>query len=110
MCPAKNTKIITTPVSLTWTATKRFRPGRSFAAIRGGRADIEFRGFPPKARDDLVKALGDKITVQESDWNCVLLFTPNHSVKPFDDPRVRRALTLAVDRYSGSKYCRGSPS
>ena len=73
-------------------------------AIRGGRADIEFRGFPPKARDDLVKALGDKITVQESDWNCVLLFTPNHSVKPFDDPRVRRALTLAVDRYNGSKY------
>ena len=63
-------------------------------AIRGGRADIEFRGFPPKARDDLVKALGDKIKVQESDWNCVLLATPNHEVKPFDDPRVRKALTL----------------
>jgi peptide/nickel transport system substrate-binding protein len=73
-------------------------------AIRGGRADIEFRGFPPKARDDLVKALGDKITVQESDWNCVLLLTPNHEVKPFDDPRVRRALSLAVNRYEGSKY------
>lgn len=73
-------------------------------AIRGGRADIEFRGFPPKARDDLVKALGDKIKVQESDWNCVLLASPNHQVKPFDDPKVRRALTLAVDRKSGSKY------
>jgi peptide/nickel transport system substrate-binding protein len=73
-------------------------------AIRGDRAAIEFRGFPPKARDDLVKALGDKITVQESDWNCVLLFTPNHKVKPFDDPRVRRALTLGVDRAAGSKY------
>jgi len=75
-------------------------------AIRGDRASIEFRGFPPKARDDLVKALGDKITVQESDWNCVLLYTPNHKVKPFDDPRVRRALTLGVDRYAGSKYLR----
>ena len=73
-------------------------------AIRGNRAAIEFRSFPPKARDDLVNALGDKLTVQESDWNCVLLFTSNHMRKPFDDPRVRRALTLAVDRWGGSKY------
>jgi peptide/nickel transport system substrate-binding protein len=73
-------------------------------AIRGNQAAIEFRGFPPKARDDLVKALGDKIVVQESDWNCALQFLPNHRRKPFDDARVRRALTLAVDRWGGSKY------
>ena len=73
-------------------------------AIRGGQAAIEFRGFPPKARDDLVKALGDKIVVQESDWNCALQFLPNQRRKPFDDVRVRRALTLAVDRRAGSKY------
>lgn len=73
-------------------------------AIRGNRAAIEFRGFPPKARDDLVNALGDKIVVQESDWNCVLLTTPNQDRKPFDDPRVRQALSLSVDRWSGSKY------
>ncbi|MGI9335628.1 MAG: ABC transporter substrate-binding protein [Gammaproteobacteria bacterium] len=73
-------------------------------AIRGDRAAIEFRGFPPKARDDLVNALGDKITVQESDWNCVLMVTPNQKRKPFDDVRVRKALTLAVDRWGGSQY------
>jgi len=73
-------------------------------AIRADRAAIEFRGFPPEHRDNLVKALGKKITVQESDWNCVLMFAPNHKRKPYDDARVRRALTLAVDRHAGSKY------
>ncbi|MCP5150230.1 MAG: ABC transporter substrate-binding protein [Ectothiorhodospiraceae bacterium] len=73
-------------------------------AIRGDRAAAQFRGFPPKAVDDLVKALGDKITVQTSDWNCVLLTTINQNRKPFDDARVRRALTLAVDRWGGSQY------
>jgi peptide/nickel transport system substrate-binding protein len=73
-------------------------------AIQGDRAAIEFRGFPPNSRDDLVKALGKQITVQESNWNCVLIFTPNQRKKPFDDVGVRRALTLAVDRWGGSKY------
>lgn len=73
-------------------------------AIRGDRAAAQFRGFPPKARDDLVKALGDKVTVQESDWNCVLLATPNQAREKMQDPRVRRALSMAVDRWGGSKY------
>ena len=51
-------------------------------AIRSDRAAIEFRSMPPAARDELVKALGDKIKVQESDWNVASGITPNHKRKP----------------------------
>jgi peptide/nickel transport system substrate-binding protein len=73
------------------------------AAVRGERAHIQFRGFTPKDRETLVQALGNKITVQESPWDCILLGAINHEKKPFDDKRVRRALTLALDRHTGSK-------
>jgi peptide/nickel transport system substrate-binding protein len=71
-------------------------------AIRGDRAAMEFRGLPPSARDELVKALGNKIAVQQGDWNCALVVTPNHKRRPFDDVRVRRALTLAIDQWRGA--------
>jgi peptide/nickel transport system substrate-binding protein len=73
------------------------------AAVRGERAMIQFRSFTPADRDSLVNALGSKITVQESAWNCSIGVTPNEQRKPYDDKRVRRALTLALDRWEGSK-------
>jgi peptide/nickel transport system substrate-binding protein len=71
-------------------------------AIRADRAAMEFRSEPPSARDQLVKELGDQIAVQESDWNCGNLLTYNHKRKPFDDVRVRRALSLAIDQWKGA--------
>src|SRR5262249_60010622 len=73
------------------------------AALRGERAHIQFRGLSPADRDALVTSLGSKVTVQESPWDCVSLVTMNHERKPFDDKRVRRALTLALDRWEASK-------
>src|SRR6202140_911111 len=71
-------------------------------AIRSDRAATEFRSEPPAARDQLVNELGDKVSVQESDWNCGNLITYNHRRKPLDDVRVRRALSLTIDQWKGA--------
>jgi peptide/nickel transport system substrate-binding protein len=73
------------------------------AAVRGERAHVEFRGFTPQARDDIVKALGDKIVVQEGPWISNLYVSINTKKPPFDNVDVRRALNLAIDRYEGAR-------
>ena len=72
-------------------------------AIRADRAATEFRGYPPSAMDQLKQEVGDRIVVQQHDWNCTVGAWINHKKKPFDDVRVRRALTLALDRWGSAE-------
>ncbi len=72
-------------------------------ALQAGEVLVEFRGHSPADRDKLKSALGDKIVVQESPWVCSLVVTFNTEKKPFNDVRVRKALSLAVDRWQGSQ-------
>jgi peptide/nickel transport system substrate-binding protein len=73
------------------------------AAIRSGRAHIEFRDMPNAEVDAIKRQLGDKVAVQEVSatgrWGIAL----NNTIKPFNDVRVRKALNLGIDRYTGSK-------
>ncbi len=77
--------------------------GARVAAVRSGRVQAEFRYFAPSQRDDLARAMGEKVHVQEGPLVATLTAICNVQKKPFDDPRVRRALTLALDRWEGSK-------
>ncbi len=73
------------------------------AAIRSGRAYIEFRDLPGAEVEAIKKQLGDKIAVQQvsaSGWWGISL---NNTLKPFNDIRVRKALTLGIDRYTAGR-------
>ena len=79
-------------------------------AFESGEIDAQFRSVTPVERDELVAKMGPRIQVSESPWiiNLLLIFNAHH--KPFDDVRVRRALSLAIDRWkmadalSGTTY------
>jgi peptide/nickel transport system substrate-binding protein len=78
------------------------KSGAVVPGLRGGQFDAEFRGRTPAERDQLVEAMKDQVTVQEGPWTTNILLTFNTEHKPFDDVRVRQALTLAIDRWGGS--------
>ncbi len=72
-------------------------------AYKSGKIEAEFRGVSPPQRDALVKAMGDKVQVAESPWLSELLVVFNTQKAPFSDPRVRRALSLAIDRWGAAE-------
>jgi peptide/nickel transport system substrate-binding protein len=73
------------------------------AAIRSGRAYIEFRDLPNAEVEAIKKQLGDKVAVQQTPMTGQFGIAINNTVKPFNDVRVRKALTLGLDRYTASK-------
>ena len=73
------------------------------ATIRSGRAYIEFRDLPGAEVEAIRKQLGDKVAVQETPVTAAWGVWLNNTVKPFNDVRVRKALTLGIDRYTASR-------
>ncbi len=73
------------------------------AAIRSGRAYIEFRNLPNAEVEAIRKQLGDKVAVQETPMTGWWGIAVNSTAKPFNDVRVRKALTLGLDRYTMSR-------
>jgi peptide/nickel transport system substrate-binding protein len=75
----------------------------SAKSVRSGRTDVEFRGFPPAEVEAIQKQMGDKVVVRYpkamGHWGVAI----NVDKKPFDDERVRKALSLALDRYDMAK-------
>jgi peptide/nickel transport system substrate-binding protein len=86
-----------------------FIPGNAvMAAYKSGHIAAEFRSITPPQRDDLIEVLGDRIEISESPWLSNLLVVFNTKKAPFDDARVRRALSLAIDRWGAVAKLQGS--
>src|SRR4030095_14754806 len=49
------------------------------------------------------KQLGDKVVVQDTPATGLFGIAMNQTTKPFTDVRVRKALTLGLDRYTASR-------
>lgn len=71
-------------------------------ALQGGQIHAEFRTVGPADRARLTQALGNRIKFYEATWSTGLIIAFNTEKPPFNDARVRRALSMAIDRQAGS--------
>ena len=69
----------------------------------GGQFDAEFRGRNPQEKAQLLEKAKDRMELYEGTWVNNLMLVFNTTRKPFDDVRVRQALSMAIDRWGGSE-------
>ena len=79
------------------------KPGTLVPGLTAGQFDIEFRGLSPIERDQVNERLKDDAVTREGPWNTALTITFNTRRPPYDDLRVRQALTMAIDRWGGAE-------
>jgi peptide/nickel transport system substrate-binding protein len=72
-------------------------------SVRTGRTHAELRGFPPAEIEAMKKQMGDKLVVRYPRINLQWGVMMNLKQKPVDDVRVRKALSLALDRQKMGK-------
>lgn len=70
-------------------------------ALQGGQVHAEFRGVSPAERDRLLQAAGPRLTAYEAPWLSGFVLSFNTEQAPFNDVRVRQALSMAIDRWGG---------